>query len=79
LKPKKVLIPVPTFSEYERAVLTAENKERRAVIEFYILKEKNGFEINPDEFITDLKGERDPSPIAPHSSHSFDMAFLCNQ
>ena len=78
LKPRKVLIPVPTFSEYERAVLTAENKERRAVIEFYILKEKNGFEINPDEFITDLKGERDPSPIAPHSSHSFDMAFLCN-
>jgi len=48
LKPKKVLIPSPTFSEYERAVkLTA-----RSEIEFLELDKSKGFSLN---FTTDNK------------------------
>jgi threonine-phosphate decarboxylase len=41
LKPKKVLIPVPTFSEYERAAKLARSK-----IEFLKLLENKGFSLN---------------------------------
>jgi threonine-phosphate decarboxylase len=47
LKPEKVLIPVPTFSEYERACKIS--CELRVVS--YELKKENGFKIKPDEFI----------------------------
>ncbi len=40
-KPKTTLVPVPTFSEYERAAKSAKSK-----IRFLRLKEKEGFKLN---------------------------------
>ncbi|NWF76484.1 MAG: threonine-phosphate decarboxylase [Nitrospirae bacterium] len=68
LKPQRVLIMAPTFSEYERAVTITESQERRAEIEFYFLKEEKRFEIEPEEFIAEM--ERREGKI--------DMVFLCN-
>jgi len=67
LKPRKVLIPAPTFSEYERACRTAGYKLRVAS---YKLKEKNNFDLDPDDFISSL--------VTYHLSLPCDMAFLCN-
>ncbi len=53
LKPKEVLIPQPTFSEYERACRTASYKLQVASCK---LKQENNFEINPDVFIKAMKG-----------------------
>lgn len=66
LRPKRVLIPVPTFSEYERACMLCNEIE----IVSYELKEENNFRIDPDDFISSL--------ITHHSSRSLDMVFLCN-
>ena len=66
-KPEKVLIPSPTFSEYERACRTTSYKLQ---VTSYKLKKQNNFDINPDEFISSL--------VTRHSSLPFDMAFLCN-
>jgi len=66
LRPKGVLMPSPTFSEYERACRI--NSELRIVS--YVLKEENNFEIDPGDFISLLTTQ--------HSSLPFDMAFLCN-
>jgi threonine-phosphate decarboxylase len=52
LKPKRVLIPVPTFSEYERACKAS--GELRVMS--YELKRENNFDINPDEFISVMRG-----------------------
>lgn len=41
LKPRKVLLPAPTFSEYEESVLSID-----AEIEYYHLKEEEDFELN---------------------------------
>lgn len=41
LKPKKVLIPAPTFSEYEEAVLSIDGE-----IEYYNLNEEEDFKLN---------------------------------
>lgn len=50
LKPKKVLIPVPTFSEYETA-----SRLNNAGIQFVRLKEKDGFTLNiPRHIKTDM-------------------------
>lgn len=74
LKPERVLIPIPTFSEYERAVLISLGPgvkgqgsgtlESRVQIEHLKLKEKDGFTIKPEEFIESMK--------------ECKMAFLCN-
>ncbi|MBI4825583.1 MAG: threonine-phosphate decarboxylase [Nitrospirae bacterium] len=52
LKPKKVLIPAPTFSEYERACRLS--SELRIVS--YELNEENGFEVIPNGFIKAMQG-----------------------
>jgi len=70
LKPRKVLIPAPTFSEYERAVVRAQNREHRTEIKYFILKREDGFNINPDEFIEAMR--------ELHALDSVKMAFLCN-
>jgi threonine-phosphate decarboxylase len=67
LRPRRVLIPMPTFSEYERACRTTGHKLK---ITSYKLKKENNFDINPDEFISLLATQ--------HSSLPIDMAFLCN-
>ena len=51
LKPKKVLIPVPTFCEYERAL-----NNNNVSINFYKLKEKQEFLVSLDEIIPQLAG-----------------------
>ena len=66
-KPEKVLIPSPTFSEYERAVVSSQSPENpglaprsgagRTQIKFLNLEKENGFEIRPDEFITAMAGK----------------------
>jgi len=69
LKPKSVLIPAPTFSEYERAILIGQEPattEQRAQIRYLVLKKEDGFEIRPDEFIQAIQDK------------DCDMAFLCN-
>jgi threonine-phosphate decarboxylase len=48
LKPEKVLIPGPTFSEYEKAVKTQ--------IKELHLKETDTFKLDPDEFIRAMHG-----------------------
>ncbi|MFA4828118.1 MAG: threonine-phosphate decarboxylase CobD [Thermodesulfovibrionales bacterium] len=53
LKPEKVLIPQPTFSEYERACRTASYKLQ---VTSYKLKQENNFEIDTDAFIKAMKG-----------------------
>ncbi len=59
LKPEKVLITAPTFSEYERACLL--NYEPclpagRLQITNYELQQKDNFRIRPDEFIEAMQG-----------------------
>lgn len=66
LQPKSVLVPSPTFSEYENAVNTCRGAWRGArsrVIHFPLL-ERNDFKLAADEFIKAMKG--------------CDMAFICN-
>jgi threonine-phosphate decarboxylase len=91
LNPQRVLIPVPTFSEYERAC----SINCKSQVTSHKLKEENNFDIDPDDFIKAMEGKlpNPPSPpftrggqgglnnsplITHHSSLSFDMAFLCN-
>jgi threonine-phosphate decarboxylase len=74
LKPQNVLVPAPTFSEYERAVMAAGTAE----IEYFLLDSENGFEISPDQFINALKGKTIPSGLTRDTLRSFDIAFLCN-
>ncbi|MFN3395565.1 MAG: threonine-phosphate decarboxylase CobD [Thermodesulfovibrionales bacterium] len=66
LRPERVLIPEPTFSEYERACRLCNKLE----VVSYELKEENNFRIDPDDFISSL--------ITHHLSRSLDMVFLCN-
>lgn len=71
LRPAKVLLPAPTFSEYERAV----NDPTK--ISCFVLWEKNGFEIIPDRFIAAMSAAA-PAAGRPGRSSPVDMAFLCN-
>ena len=45
LRPERVLIPAPTFSEYERAC----RMSSKLKVTSYELREENNFEIDPDE------------------------------
>lgn len=51
LKPQTVLIPAPTFSEYEKACLIS-----GARIKYHYLNKDNNFKVEPDEFIQDMRG-----------------------
>lgn len=53
LKPKKVLLPAPTFSEYEEAVRSIDGE-----VKYYSLNEENEFRID-DNFIKDIDEEID--------------------
>ena len=78
LNPQRVLIPAPTYSEYEQAVQTADSKEQEAKIEYFNLKKENDFEIKPDDFIHALEGGGNSSLLTLQAVQSFSMAFLCN-
>lgn len=71
LNPQRVLVPAPTFSEYERAVSIGWHEERTAQIEHVVLKGEHGFKINPDELIAVLQK-------GVNATRSFDMVCLCN-
>lgn len=53
LKPKKALLPAPTFSEYEEAILSIDGE-----IEYYNLKESKNFNLD-NEFIGNIKNNID--------------------
>ncbi|MBZ0158260.1 MAG: threonine-phosphate decarboxylase CobD [Alphaproteobacteria bacterium] len=72
LRPERVLIPAPSFSEYERAV------NDPSKVSWHILWEKNGFAVNPDRFIADMAGKTDATSYKSALATSVDMAFLCN-
>ena len=72
LKPEKVLIPAPTFSEYERAL----NDPQK--VRCLVLWETNGFEIDPDKFISAMSGNDSSASYKTSLTTSVDMAFLCN-
>lgn len=52
LKPKKVLITAPTFSEYEKAC----KSNQPSAVSCQLLKAENNFDINADAFIGYMKG-----------------------
>jgi threonine-phosphate decarboxylase len=52
LDPEKVLIPAPTFSEYERAC----GMQRETRVVRYGLRRENNFDLNLDEFIAAMDG-----------------------
>lgn len=56
--PKRATLIAPTFSEYERALLSV-----GCEVTYYMLKEKNGFEIKPDIL---------------NYLNTTDMFFICN-
>lgn len=50
LNPKKALLPVPSFSEYERALLT-----NGVQVEYFPLREEDDFKLNITDFLERLK------------------------
>jgi threonine-phosphate decarboxylase len=78
LKPEKVLVPAPTFSEYERAVAMLGGTNGRGPgakgkgrgirdaegVRYFLLKKEDWFDIDPSRYIDSMKG--------------CSMAFLCN-
>ncbi len=64
LRPEKGLIPAPTFSEYEKAVIISHPRVAKSHLKYFMLDKKNNFEISPGGYVRALKG--------------CDMAFLCN-
>ncbi len=72
LNPKRILVPAPTFSEYERAA-----GDGRDVIHFK-LNAKDDFAVNPDAFITAMAGGGNSASYKMALTTSVDMAFLCN-
>ncbi len=80
LRPQRVLIPAPTFSEYGRAVKCEGSgvRGREPEIGFFRLQEENNFDVMPDEFISAMRGGMNDSQFTIHNSRTFSMAFLCN-
>lgn len=79
LKPEKILIPYPTFSEYENAVISQalSDGSQKVKIKYLSLNEENNFDINPDEFINAMADgffDEGRSPL----TLPVDIAFLCN-
>jgi threonine-phosphate decarboxylase len=74
IKPERVLIAVPTFSEYETGLRRAECEGQSLNIKYFVLNEKNKFEMNPDEFISSLEGGSD----GRMNDNPYNMAFICN-
>ena len=69
LNPSNVLIPVPSYPGYERAI----NTGRESRITHYELERENNFEINCDEFIATLPGNPSAS-----GGGACTMAILSN-
>ncbi|MCL4536680.1 MAG: threonine-phosphate decarboxylase CobD [Nitrospirae bacterium] len=79
LKPEKVLIPMPTFSEYEQAFKNMHPEGGiKEKISYFVMWEKNSFEINPEKFIAAMSGNDSSATYKSSLATSVDMAFLCN-
>lgn len=63
-KPKRALIVEPTFSEYEEALSLAGTD-----IDYFILKEEDGFVLDMDGLIKQIEEERE---------NPYDIVFICN-
>ena len=74
LRPERVIIPAPTFSEYERACRIS--YELRVMS--YELREDNNYDIVTNDFIAHMKGDINSKLQTPNSKLKCDMAFLCN-
>lgn len=72
LNPEKILIPAPTFSEYERAAGSSRK------ISHFTLSATDGFAVNPDTFISAMAGGSGSLSYKKALTTSVDMAFLCN-
>jgi threonine-phosphate decarboxylase len=68
LRPARVLIPAPTFGEYERACASSGASEAIG----YRLRPEDAFDIDPGLFIGAMSGELGSGP------EQCRMAFLCN-
>jgi threonine-phosphate decarboxylase len=53
LKPQSVLVPAPTFSEYERACQISS----KCQVASFMLRAENNFDIEPDEFAIAMQGK----------------------
>lgn len=51
-KPARVLIPVPSFSEYEKAALAAGSQ-----VEYFFLREENNFELDVEKILAKVTAE----------------------
>ncbi|MEW6108267.1 MAG: threonine-phosphate decarboxylase CobD [Nitrospirota bacterium] len=71
LRPEKVLIPHPTFSEYERACKISNELQ----VMRYELKKEDNFDIAPDEFISAIERLAFNSKLKTQNSK---LVFLCN-
>lgn len=81
LQPEQILIPAPTFAEYERAIKASgkwEAGSKKYGTNYLHLKANNGFRLDADAFIDAMTKmvSSYSSPITHHSSLS--LAFLCN-
>jgi threonine-phosphate decarboxylase len=78
LRPAKVLIPAPTFGDYERAC----RGSGAADVVAYRLSRKDAFDVDPDLFVEAMSGRPGSSPAAasrtPEGHEPCHMAFLCN-
>ena len=69
LKPKRVLLIAPAFSEYERACTI----NGPVSVDRYVLKPAKDFIVDPDGFIDAMRGSRQG-----RTGQGCDLAFLCN-
>lgn len=81
LQPEQVLIPAPTFAEYERAIKASgkqEARRKKCGTYYFHLTAHDGFRLDPDAFIDAMTKmvSSHSSPITHRSSLS--LAFLCN-
>jgi len=69
LKPKRVLVTAPAFSEYERACCMSSG----ATVVRHLLRRGDNFAVDPDRFINTMEGVR-----SGKMGECCDLAFLCN-
>lgn len=74
LKPRRVLIPAPTFSEYEKACSAGSASQ----IVHYRLEPQHDFAVSPDAYIQAMLGMQHVRGVRAGQSPPCDMAFLCN-
>lgn len=71
LRPARVLIPEPTFGEYERACKSS----GASVVAGCRLRDEDAFDVDPEHFIATMSGGPGSTSGGREACH---MAFLCN-